>query len=197
MAHGAGGPSRARTSALVAQVIPPALLLVLFIAPWDAAWLGFWMAGALAATLSALGLTVRLAMKRTGGTEPLFEWRTMTRPVLTIAIVAAAAAMAALFEAEAARYADVLIAQLQQSCKARTRCPAAPEGWTTSHGHAFNRHGRWSFTYLTDASRTQFALFVHKRSEQELCIYGSAQGVVRFTALQCMTHGGLPEEHRT
>ena len=161
----------------VSQILPPLLLLPLFMAPFDELGIVLWMIGLLAALISILSLLVRMARKE----ERVYPWETMPRPLLTILIVSGAFGVGLVVQADSERYAHELVTVLQRACKEQGRCPVAPEGWQLDkryargdHRRVRATHGHWSFTYVTNPKRSEFEVWIHKAKEVEKCAHGGS-----------------------
>lgn len=150
------------------QFLPPLLLLPLFAAPLDATTIIYWMTCAVASFISAFNLLARIGKPDAGG------WNTALRPLLTIALYVAAVATAFAVDAAAGRHADALAQALQRTCQERGRCPDAPEGWRVEGKYARATYGHWKFTYVTNAPKNEFGLWIYMRNEDEKCIHGGS-----------------------
>jgi len=148
---------------IISQVLPPLLMLPLFMFPWDLILI-YWIVCGMAA-LSALS---NLSARRVLG------WKANLRSLLTVTIFAAAVAAGFAVEAASSRYADELTASLQRACKERGRCLAVPEGWRAQRNLARSNHGHWTFTYVTNVEQSEFGLWVHMHNEVEKCIHGGS-----------------------
>lgn len=156
----------AKSNIRLSRILPPLLLLPLFVTPWDVTGLIYWMICAIAA-LHAL-----FSLRHMSG--HCAAWKEFLRPLLTVVIFAAAVAVGFAVEQASKRYAQNLAAQLQRACKEQGRCPAAPEGWQVQGKFARSGYGHWTFVYLTNAGRNEFGLWVHRRNENEICIHGGS-----------------------
>jgi len=148
---------------IISQVLPPLLLLPLFMFPWDLILI-YWIVCGVAA-LSALS---NLSTKRALG------WKENLRSLLTVAIFAAAFATGFVVESASGRYAEELASRLQRECKDQGRCPSAPEGWLMDGKLARSSYGHWTFTYVTNAEQSEFGLWIHMHNEVEKCIHGGS-----------------------
>lgn len=148
---------------IISQVLPPLLMLPLFMFPWDLILI-YWIVCGIAA-LSALS---NLSARR------LLGWKANLRSLLTVTVFAAAVAAGFAIEAASSRYAEELASHLQRACKERGRCLPAPEGWRVQGNLARSNHGHWTFTYVTNAEQSEFGLWVHMHNEVEKCIHGGS-----------------------
>lgn len=170
------------------KILPPLLLLPLWITPWDVGGLIYWMLGAMAALVSLLNLLL-LAFKRGGRgvTEnyPPF-WLVGLRSLLTLAIFCVAVLAGLAVDAAASQHADELARRLQQQCQAQGRCPTVPDGWRVDGKIARSSYGHWKLAYVTNASQSEFGLWVHRRNENEQCVHGgSAVALSRTASVAC------------
>lgn len=167
---------------IISQVLPPLLMLPLFMFPWDLILI-YWIVCGVAALSALSNLSAR---------RPL-RWKANLRSLLTVTIFAAAVAAGYAVEAASSRYAEELTASLQRACKERGRCLAVPEGWRVQGNLARSNHGHWSFTYVTNAEQSEFGLWIHMHNEVEKCIHGgSAIPLSEIRSLFCNSDPKTP-----
>lgn len=160
----------------LSQILPPLLLLPLFVTPWDVTGLFYWIIcgiAALHALFKLLWSLFRLS-KSNPSASSLPAWKTNLQPLLTVAIFASAVVVGFIVEEATSRYAEDLASRLQSSCKERGRCPPTPEGWRVEGKFAHSNYGHWTFVYATNAEQSEFGLWIHKRNENEKCIHGGS-----------------------
>lgn len=176
------------SNAPFSQILPPLLMLPLFVMPWDVTGLVYWMMCATAALISLFSLLWSLSgLKKTNpSTGRLPAGKANLRPLLTVAIFAAAVTAGFVVELATSRYADNLATRLQRSCKDRGRCLPAPEGWPVQGKFARSSYGHWTFVYVTNAEQSEFGLWIHRRNENEKCIQGgSALNLSEVISVDC------------
>ena len=167
-------PSESNIS--LSQILPPLLLLPLFVMPWDVTGLFYWIVCGIAALIALFNLLGSLSgLRRPDPTAShLAAWQANLRPLLTIAIFTVAVASGFAVEASTNRYAEELASRLQRSCKEQGRCLPAPEGWRAEGKYAHSDYGHWKFTYVTNADQSEFGLWIYMRNEVEKCIHGGS-----------------------
>ena len=178
------------------QILPPLLLLPLFMVPFDEGGIVLWMIGLLAVLISTLSLLVRMARRE----ERVYPWETMPRPLLTILIVCGAFGVGLLVQADSKRYVQELAAALQRACMEQARCPDAPDGWQLDERYAPGDHrrirttrGHWHLTYITSPERDEFELWIRKATEVEICIHGGRLITIsERDSLFCASNSKLP-----
>lgn len=160
---------------LLSQILPPLLMLPLFVVPWDL-YLLYWIICGLAALIALSNLLGSLSgLKRSNPSASyLPAWNVNLRSLLTVVIFTVAVAAGFAVERASGRYAEELAARLQRACKERGRCLHAPEGWRAQGNSARSNYGHWSFTYVTNAEQSEFGLWIHMRNEAEKCIHGGS-----------------------
>lgn len=186
-------PSKSNVS--FSQVLPPLLLLPLFVMPWDATGLFYWIICWIAALGALLALLRNLSGlgKSNPSTGRFPAWKTNLRPLLTVAIFATAVAVGFIVEAASSRYTEELASHLQRECKERGRCSPAPEGWRVEGEFARSSHGHWRFTYVTNAEQSEFGLWVYRRNENEKCIHGgSTINLSEVLSVHCRSDPKVP-----
>lgn len=168
---------------LTGQVLPPLLLLPLFVMPWDVTGLVYWIACGIAALISLPNLL---------GSRPLTS-KASLRPLLTVVLFVAAVATGFVVEEASNRYAEELATHLQHACKTRGRCLLAPEGWRREGKYARSSYGHWTFTYVTNTNQSEFGLWIHMRNEVENCVQGgSAISLQEVGAVFCNSDANVP-----
>lgn len=175
----------AKSNIRLSRILPPLLLLPLFVTPWDVTGLIYWMICAIAALHALFSL------------RPMFghraAWKEFLRPLLTVVIFTAAVAVGFAVEQASSRYAANLAAHLQRACQQQGRCPAVPEGWPVQGKFSRSSYGHWTLVYLTNAGRDEFGLWVHRRNENEVCFHGgSAIELSEVKSLFCNSDTNVP-----
>jgi hypothetical protein len=123
-------------SRIAAQVLPPLLLLPLFVMPVEVFTSLYWMAGAGAALISIMALA-RMARRWRAG-EPPRDWIPALRPGLTVGIFTVAAIVGFRQGGDDSAAADAFARELARAARAAclrdAKCPQAPEGWNPKPG---------------------------------------------------------------
>jgi hypothetical protein len=123
-------------SRIAAQVLPPLLLLPLFVMPVEVFTSLYWLVGALAALLSITTLAKVARRPRAG--EPARDRMLALRPGLTVGIFTVAAIVGfgqgGNDSAAADTFARELARATRAACLRDGKCPQAPEGWNHKPG---------------------------------------------------------------
>ena len=167
-------------SKIAAQVLPPLLLLPLFVMPVEVFTSLYWMAGFVAALLSVVTLS-RLSAKPKAG-APAKDRSRALRPALTLVIFAAAAfvgfrqgagdsAAADAFARDAAR-------EVRAACVRDGKCPEAPSGWDRKPGERVIRTVAGRRVEYRRLDEGAFLITVRHPLEEMLEIRGGVQAEV-------------------
>jgi hypothetical protein len=123
-------------SRIAAQVLPPLLLLPLFVMPAEVITSLYWLAGFVAALISITTL-VKVARKPNAG-EPARDWIRALRPALTLGIFTVAATFGLEQGKDDSAAADTFAREVARATRATCvrdgKCPLAPAGWDHKPG---------------------------------------------------------------
>lgn len=162
------------------QVLPPMLLLPLFVTPFDIFVSLYWFAGGIAALISFWQL-LKSFFTRAAEVNRLRRLRS----ALTLLVFASAATYMTITSHHLERKVNAIgrevAKRIQDECIRMKQCPQAPDGWRTENQRVFLPVDFMQLAYFVTDENTRFTIRVIYRMEDELVIEGGVSNVLRET----------------
>ena len=168
-------------------LIPPALLLPLFLVPVGVGSAIFWVVGVVAWAVSLVGLARDLWRNARRRARPI--GRGNIRQVLVLLIVTGAFLNARMGLGAARRYGRGVAEQVEAICQAQGRCPDKPIGWPEQADgrRSITTIGRFAWryhlVYLVAPDRQTFRVWLRLNIDSHLEFSGGVSDAIRVRRL--------------